>query len=441
MYTHKRPLIQTELPGPKAKALLERDAKRMSTSYIRPFPFVPEKGEGAWIWDVDGNLFLDVMAGIAVNTTGYAHPRVVEAVRRQAEAFQHVCFSDFTSEPQLSLAERLVEKLGGGYRAYFGNSGTEAVEAAIKIVRYHTRRPYIIAFTGAFHGRTMGSLSLTASNSKYRRGFAPLLPGVVHLPFPHPYRPPFGAPPEAAGEAVLEHLEHLFKTNLPPDEVGAVFIEPIQGEGGYVVPPAGFLKGLRELTERHGILLVADEVQTGAGRTGKFLAVEHEGIQPDIVVLAKGLASGYPISAVLFREELSSWTPGAHGTTFGGHPVAAAAAHATLDLLEEGLMENAREVGAFLLQAFEGLKAKYPRLGDVRGRGLMIGLDFVKDPETREEDPELRDRVANRAFAKGLLNLPAGPSTIRIAPPLILSREEAQIAVEILDEAIAEALV
>lgn len=425
-----KPEVKTPLPGPKAKALMEKGQAVLSPSYVRPYPFVPARGQGVFLEDVDGNVFLDFMAGIAVNTTGYAHPKVLEAVRAQAERFAHVCFSDFTHEPTLSLAERLAEKLGSGYRVFFGNSGTEGIEAAIKLVRHHTGRPYLLAFTGAFHGRSLGSLSLTASKSTYRKGFAPLLPGVVHVPFPNPFRPPLGARPEEVGEAVLAHLEHLFRTVLPPEEVAAFFLEPIQGEGGYLVPPPGFIPKLKALLERHGILLVADEVQTGAGRTGLFFALEHEGVQADVYVLAKGLASGYPLSALLFQEELGSWRPGAHGTTFGGQAVSAAAAHATLDLLEGGLMENAAQVGAFLLQELRGMQARYPFLGDVRGRGLMIGLDFGT-PE--EERPDLRDKAVELAFQKGLLLLPAGPSALRIAPPLVLTREEAAMGLEILE--------
>ncbi|MDM7324219.1 MAG: acetyl ornithine aminotransferase family protein [Thermus sp.] len=425
-----KPSIHTPLPGPKAQALLERGQAVLSTSYIRPYPFVPAKGQGVFLEDVDGNVFLDFMAGIAVNTTGYAHPRVLEAVKAQAERFAHVCFSDFTHEPTLSLAERLVGKLGGGYRVFFGNSGTEGIEAAIKLVRHHMGRPYLQAFTGAFHGRSLGSLSLTASKSAYRKGFAPLLPGVVHLPFPNPFRPPLGARPEEVGDAVLDHLEHLFRTVVSPEEVAAFFLEPIQGEGGYLVPPPGFIPKLKALLEKHGILLVADEVQSGAGRTGLFFALEHEGVRADVYVLAKGLASGYPISALLFREELSSWRPGAHGTTFGGQAVAAAAAHATLDLLEGGLMENAARVGSYLLEALKGMQARFPFLGDVRGRGLMIGLDFGSQEEER---PDLRDKAVELAFRKGLLVLPAGPSALRIAPPLILTEEEAAMGLEILE--------
>ena len=434
MSQSKHPEIKTPLPGPKAQAILERDKAVLSTSYVRPYPFVPARGEGVWLEDVDGNRFLDLMAGIAVNTTGYAHPRVLEAVNEQAARFQHLCFSDFSSEPQVSLAERLNKLAGGGFRVYFGNSGTEAVEAAIKVVRYHTHRPYILAFTGAFHGRTLGSLALTSSNSKYRKGFAPLLPGVVHVPYPHPYRPPFGASPDEVGQVILDYVKHLFRTKLPPEEVGAIFFEPIQGEGGYIVPPKGFFNELSELARRYGILMVADEVQAGSGRTGRFLASEYDGLDPDIVLLAKGMGSGYPISAILFKEELSSWPPGAHGTTFGGNPVAAAASMATLDLLEEGLMANAANVGARLMEGFRSLQAEFPRLGDVRGRGLMIGLDFVKDPQTREEDAELRDEVAQRAFEKGLLTLPAGPSTLRLSPPLIISEAEADLALELMGE-------
>ncbi len=434
MSQSKHPEIKTPLPGPKAQAILERDKAVLSTSYVRPYPFVPARGEGVWLEDVDGNRFLDLMAGIAVNTTGYAHPRVLEAVNEQAARFQHLCFSDFSSEPQVSLAERLNKLAGGGFRVYFGNSGTEAVEAAIKVVRYHTHRPYILAFTGAFHGRTLGSLALTSSNSKYRKGFAPLLPGVVHVPYPHPYRPPFGASPDEVGQVILDYVKHLFRTKLPPEEVGAIFFEPIQGEGGYIVPPKGFFNELSELARRYGILMVADEVQAGSGRTGRFLASEYDGLDPNIVLLAKGMGSGYPISAILFKEELSSWPPGAHGTTFGGNPVAAAASMATLDLLEEGLMANAANVGARLMEGFRSLQAEFPRLGDVRGRGLMIGLDFVKDPQTREEDAELRDEVARRAFEKGLLTLPAGPSTLRLSPPLIISETEADLALELMGE-------
>lgn len=424
MQTLLRPNVRHPLPGPKAQALLERDRAQMSTSYVRPYPLVPERGEGSWLWDVDGNLFLDLMAGIAVSTTGYGHPKVVQAVSEQAAKFAHVCFSDFTHESALQLAERINVLLGGGYRVFFGNSGTEGIEAAIKLARYHTRRPYMLAFTGSFHGRSLGSLSLTASNAKYRKGFGNLLPGVFHLPYPHPYRQP------RAAEMLEDHLDYLFRHTTPPDDVAAIFVEPIQGEGGYVLPPASFLQTLRKVCDQYGILLVADEVQSGAGRTGTFTAIEQAGVQADIVVLAKGLASGYPLSAVCFRQEISSWSPGAHGTTFGGNAVSVAAALATLDLLEGGLMQNAAQVGGFLLEGLRNLQAQHPRLGDVRGRGLMIGLDFVHDPHSKTENATLRDQVQQVAFEHGLLVLSAGPSTVRLAPPLVLSPAEAQIALE-----------
>jgi 4-aminobutyrate aminotransferase len=435
-----RPHIVTPLPGPNATAMLARDRAVVSTNYVRPYPLVPSHGEGAWITDVDGNRFLDCMAGIAVNTTGYNHPRVVEAVSAQAAKFSHVCFSDFTHDPVLTLAERLVDRLGGGYRVFFGNSGTEGLEAALKLVRYYTKRPYAIAFTGSFHGRSTGALSLTASNSKYRKGFGPFIGGAAHIPYPNPFRPVFGSTPETVGEAVLEHLEHLLRTTTPPEEVGAIYFEPIQGEGGYVVPPKGFLPALADIAKRHGMLLVADEVQSGVGRTGTFFAFEQEGISPDIVVLAKGLASGYPICATLFRQELSTWGPGAHGSTFGGNPVSAAAALATLDLVEGELMTNAQRVGDHLMARLRGLQARFPRLGEVRGRGLMVGLDFVTDPQSRQEDPVLRDAVQQRAFERGLLVLGAGPSTIRLAPPLILSHAEADVAVDVLTDVLSELL-
>jgi 4-aminobutyrate aminotransferase len=431
MLSRTRPKVQLPLPGPKARAILARDHGVMSPTYHRPYGWVPDRGEGAWVWDVDGNLFLDLMAGIAVNTTGYAHPRIVQAVQEQAARFAHVCFSDFAHESAVRLAERLVQKLGGGYRVYFGNSGTEGIEAAIKLARYHTRRPYFLAFSGSFHGRTLGSLSLTASSSRYREGFGPLLP-VYHLPYPNPYRM------KDPLDQVLSHLESLFRHLVSPQEVAAVIVEPIQGEGGYIVPPSGFLQALQQAVQPHGILLILDEVQSGVGRTGTFLASEPEGIRPDMVVLAKGLASGYPISALLAREELMTWGPGSQGTTFGGNAVSIAAAHATLDLLEEGLMEQAVQVGARLLHGLREYQKLYPQLGDVRGRGLMIGLEFIH-PDGREH-PELRDRVMLKAFEQGLLTLSAGPSSLRLAPPLILSFEEAETALEIFGEVFRQAL-
>ncbi len=421
------------LPGVKSKAWLERYSSALSTSNANSFPMVIERGEGCWLFDVDGNKFLDLMAGIAVNTTGYAHPTVVQAVQAQAAQLQHLCFAVFASMPQVLLAERLRELVGLEYRVFFGNSGTEGIEAAMKLARYHTKRPYFIAFTGSFHGRSMGALSLTASVSKYRKGFGHLIPGVFHVPYPQPYRQ------SDSMQNTIEHLEQLFKHTTPPEEVAGIVVEPIQGEGGYIVPPDGFMRELRDLCDQHGMLLIADEVQSGVGRTGQFLACEHDGVQPDIVVLAKGLASGYPISAVMFKDRVSSWGPGAHGTTFGGNPVSSAAALATLDVLEQGGMQNAVIVGEYLMTRLREVQQRVPQLGDVRGRGLMIGLEFVKDPTSQLEHPELRDRVQQMGLERGLVLLGAGTHTIRLAPPLILSMAEAKFAADVLEEIIIEA--
>lgn len=435
-----RPEIVTPPPGPKARALIERDRKISSTSNSHPIPLVPESGEGVWLRDVDGNTYLDMMAGIAVNTTGHAHPAVVAAVTEQSKKLMHTCATLFPHEPMPTLAERLVAKLGGGYRCFFGNSGTEGVEAALKLARYTTHRPYFLAFNGSFHGRSVGALSLTASASKYRKGFGPMAYPVTHVPYPNPYRPALGASAESCGDAVLEHIRHLFRTSLPPEDVAAVVFEPVQGEGGYVVPPKGFLKALQALMSEHGILVIADEVQTGVGRTGKFFAFEHEDMQtPDIVILAKGLASGYPISATLFKDKLSTWSAGAHGTTFGGNPVSAAAAMVTLDLVEEGLMANAGAVGGYLIDKMKEVAEEFPRLGDVRGRGMMIGLEFITDPGTKREDEALRDLVMKSAFEAGVLTLSAGPNALRLAPPLILNRDQADIAISTLASVIGKA--
>jgi 4-aminobutyrate aminotransferase len=416
----------------KSQAILSRYASAMSTSNAVSFPMVISHGEGSWLFDVDGNKYLDLMAGIAVNTTGYAHPAVVKAVQEQAAKVQHLCFAVFASEPQVLLAERLRQHVGEEYRVFFGNSGTEGIEAAMKLARYHTKRPYFIAFTGSFHGRSMGALSLTASVSKYRKGFGNLVPGVFHAPYPQPYRYPRSA------EMTREHLEYLFKHTTPPEEVAAIVVEPIQGEGGYIVPPDGFMQTLREICDQYGILLVADEVQTGVGRTGQFLASEHDGVKPDIVVLAKGLASGYPISAVMFKNHISTWGPGAHGTTFGGNPVSSAAALATLDVLENGAMQNAITQGQYLMERMKALQQKVPELGDVRGRGLMVGLEFVGNGKA--EHPELRDRIQKLGLEQGLILLGAGSHAIRLAPPLVLTSEDAKFAADTLERVILDAV-
>ncbi|WP_019586810.1 acetyl ornithine aminotransferase family protein [Deinococcus apachensis] len=443
----RQPLLKTSLPGPKTKAIMERDSKHLSTSYMRPYPFVPDHGEGVWLTDVDGNTMLDFFAGIAVSTTGHAHPHVVKAVQEQITRFTHVCLTDYPQEITTSLAERLVshvERPGEKWRVFFGNSGAEAVEAAVKLARNHTGRTHIISTLGSFHGRTYGAITLTGSKTKYKRGFGPLLPNVSHVPYPNPFRPPLGSTPETCGQAVLDHIEGLFQTVIPSDEVAAIIIEPMQGEGGYIVPPADFLPGLRALCDRYGILLIFDEVQAGMGRSGKMFSFQHFDVQPDIVTLAKGIASGLPISAMLAKDSVMTWPVGSHGSTFGGNPVAAAAAHATLDLLEgvvkhpgcgESLMENAASVGSYIMNELRGMQAEFPFLGDVRGEGLFIGLEFVKPDGS--PDGKLRDAASMAMFERGLLNLDCGEAVIRISPPLILTREEAGTGLDIMREALA----
>jgi len=415
----KVPHIKIKPPGPKAREIVERDQKYTAPAYGRVYPLVVKEGRGAVIEDVDGNLFLDFTAGIAVAATGHSHPQVVRAIEEQARKFLHFCGSDFYYEPMAGLAERLCRLAPGSFpkKVFLTNSGTETIEAAIKLARYSTRRTHLIAFLGAFHGRTLGSLSLTASRSSHRAHFGPLLPDVHHVPY------------GIEGVHALE--DKLFRHEMRPDEVAAIVVEPIQGEGGYVVPPSDFLAKLREICERHGILLVVDEIQTGFGRTGKMFACEHWGVEPDILCVAKGIASGLPLGAMIARSDISSWTPGTHGSTFGGNPVACAAALATIELLENGLVQNAAEVGGYLKKRLSGLKAKHPVMSDVRGLGLMIGVELAKTDSARTPDSQLRDQVMRRSFEKGLLLLGCGESTIRFCPPLIITKAEADTAVDI----------
>jgi len=418
-----KPLIHTALPGPKAAALIARDARAMSPSFTRTYPFVMERGEGCWVTDVDGNRFLDFTAGIAVVTTGHSHPRVVAAINEQASRFLHMSGTDFYYSSEIELAERLQAKMlpGTAAKVFFTNSGAEAIEGAMKLARFATGRPSYIAFIGAFHGRTFGALSLTASKASQRRRFAPLLSSVFHAPFPSASR-------GVTTDESIARIEELFATVAPPEGVAAVFVEPIQGEGGYLVPPDDFLPRLRELTTRHGILLVADEVQSGMGRTGHLLAVEHWGVQPDIVCLAKGIASGLPLGAFVARTEHMSWPPGSHGSTFGGNPVACAAGLATLDLLEEGLIENAARVGAVLQDGLREIAAAHDEVTDVRGLGLMVALEL--------KTPDLAARLVQAAFERGLLLLTAGSRAVRISPPLVLNPEEVATGLEIIASAL-----
>jgi 4-aminobutyrate aminotransferase len=435
------PEIKTPLPGPRAKAIIERDSKYVSPSYTRDYPFVIARGEGAIVEDVDGNRFLDCAAGIAVNSTGVSHPEVVKAITDQAQKFIHMSGTDFYYEPQVRLAEELasIAPIDGDVRTFFANSGTEATEAAIKLSRYYTKRSGLIAFLGSFHGRSMGSLSLTASKAIQRRGFGPFMPGVYHAPFADCYRCPVGARPESCAAECLSFIEDQILVHLiSPDEVAAIVVEPIQGEGGYVVPPKQFLQRLRELTKQHGMMLVLDEVQSGMGRTGKMFAAEHFDLKSDIVTVAKGIASGLPLGVACARAEVMSWPPGAHASTFGGNPVSCAAANATIRLLKEQLVANAAAVGDHLMSGLLELKNRHTLIGDVRGKGLMIGIELVKDRQTKQRAIEERNALVQAAFRRGLLVLGAGKNALRLAPPLVLTKALADTVLQILDDALGE---
>ena len=437
------PKIATALPGPNAQRILAGDEKYISPSYTRSYPMVAKRGRGVVVEDVDGNEFFDFSAGIAVTSTGHCHPTVVAAIQKQAAELIHMSGTDFYYEGMVTLAERLskIAPMPGPHRVYYGNSGAEAVECALKLARYHTRRQQVIAFLGAFHGRTMGALSLTASKPQQKRRFAPLVPGVTHVRYPDIYRGCVGGAQDAEPFALgcARYIEEkLFKTVLAPEEVAAIFVEPIQGEGGYVVAPTVFMQELRRICDKHGILLVVDEVQSGMGRTGKWFAVEHTGVHPDIVCMAKGIASGMPLGVTLSKAEIMDWIPGSHASTFGGNPVCIAAALATLDVIEkEGLLHNSHEVGDYMIKRMADWPKKHKIVGDVRGRGLMIGVDIVKDQKTREYGAAERDRVVEMAFEKGVLFLGCGPSTVRIAPPLVVTKDEADVAMDVLEDSIA----
>jgi 4-aminobutyrate aminotransferase len=439
--TRNYPLIVVPPPGPKAKAVVERDAEWTSSCYTKEYPLVVSRGQGVMVEDVDGNRYLDFMAGIAVSSTGYGHPRVIAAVKEAADRFLHICGSDFYYEGMAALCERLA-RLAPGHskkRVFLTNSGTEATEAAIKLARHATRRTAIIAFRGAFHGRTTGAVSLTSSKARQHAGFGPLLPDVHHVPFAYRYRCQFCAREPACNRGCIDVFEQdLFARHLDPRDVAAIFVEPIQGEGGYIVPPPGYLSDLRSLCDRYGILLVADEVQSGIGRTGKMFACEHEGVEPDIVLTAKGLGSGMPIGAMIAKESVTSWESGSHGSTFGGNPVCCAAALVTLDLVENGLMANAARLGERLLAGACRLMANHSVIGDVRGRGLMVGMELVRDRDTREPAPELVRELVQRAFRRGLLLLGAGRSSLRLAPPLVIDEQDVDTALGLIDSCLSE---
>lgn len=425
--------------GPKGQALIERDHQVVSPSYPRGYPFVMDHGKGTEVWDADGNRFLDFAAGIAVVSTGHSHPQVVQAIQEQAEKFIHIS-SDFYHEKWVALSEKLnkIAPFEEDAAVFLTNSGTESVEAAIKLARLHTGRSQFIGFLGAFHGRTMGAVTFTASKPVYHRGFFPLMNGVLHAPYPDPYRPLLQSRPgEDYGQTVVRYIEEELLGRLaPPEDVAGILVEPVQGEGGYVVPEASFFPALRELCDKHGILLIADEVQSGMGRTGKWWAIEHFGVEPDIVCSAKGIASGMPLGAIITRKSVMTWPKGSHGNTYGGNPISCAASLATIDLLEKEYLQNAVEMGQYAMDALEEIQMRHPSIGQVRGKGLMLGIDFVKDRETREPDGDLRSRVETLGFEHGILLLGCGKSTIRLAPPLSINKAEIDEGLQIFDHVI-----
>ncbi len=429
------------LPGTKAQQILERDKAVISSSYPRAAPFVMSHGAGSEVWDVDDNRFVDLTAGIAVCSTGHSHPKVVEAIKKQAERFIHIS-SDFYHPVWVELSERLdsVAPFQEPAKVFLANSGAEAVEAAIKLARHHTGRQNFIGFYGGFHGRTMGALSFTASKPVYRHGFLPLMAGVTHVPYPNPYRPILRATHEDYGETVVQYIEDVvLSTALPPEDCAGILVEPVQGEGGYVIPPDGFFPALRRLCDKYGILLISDEVQSGVGRTGKMWAIEHWGVEPDIVCFAKGIASGVPLGGILARASVMDWPVGAHGNTYGGNPIACSAALATLDLVQNGMMQNAVEMGEYALDAVAEMKSRHPSIGDVRGLGLMVGVEFVADQADKTPAHLLRDRIVEIAFSKGLLVLGSGVSSIRLAPPLNIERKILDEGLQLLEASISEA--
>ena len=439
---NRLPQIKTSLPGPEANKVLAQDHQYVSPSYTRDYPLVAKRGEGAMVEDVDGNVFLDFSAGIAVVSTGHCHPDVVGAIQRQAAELIHMSGTDFYYPLLSQLAEKLAQIAPGKSpkRVYFGNSGTEAMEAAMKLARYHTRRHRFIAFLNCFHGRTFGALSLTSSRAVQRNGFGPLLPGVSHIPYPNPYRCPFG---HHGGECnpeneVIDYLEKLFKTSVPPEEVAAIVAEPVQGEGGYVIPPRNFFARLREIADRHGILLIFDEVQSGMGRTGKMWACDHFGVAPDILTTAKGIASGMPLGVMIARADIMNWPPGAHASTFGGNPIACAAAMETIRLLESKYIANSARMGEYAMKRLAEWPKKHPLVGDVRGLGLMIGIELVKNQKTREPHLEARKKIIQRAYELGVLVLGCGESTVRLMPPLLVEQDQMDFALDILERCISE---
>jgi 4-aminobutyrate aminotransferase len=432
-------MMKSNLPGPKAQAIIARDQAVISQSYARVYPFVMDHGKGTEVWDVDGNRFLDFAAGIAVTSTGHSHPRVVKAIQDQAEKFLHIS-ADYYHESWVKLGEKLdqIAPFKEEAISFMTNSGTESVEAAIKLSRYHTGASQFIGFLGGFHGRTLGSLSFTASKPLYHEGFYPLMNGVVHVPFPNPYRPILVSKPgEDYGETIVRYIEEQILGKLmPAEDIAGILVESIQGEGGYIVPPAGFFPALRRLCDKYDIVFIVDEVQSGMGRTGKWWAIEHFGVEPDIVCVGKGIASGIPLGAIIARKSIVTWPLGSHGNTYGGNPIACASGLATIDLIDEEYLQNATDVGNYALDALEEIAVRHQTIGEVRGVGLMIGVEFVTNRSSKEPDHDLRDQIVINAYERGLLTLGCGTSTIRISPPLSVSRSEVDEGLEIFEEAI-----
>ena len=437
----KSPVIKTALPGPKARKLIDQDQTYVSPSYTRYYPLVVEKARGLWVHDVDDNVFLDFTAGIAVCATGHCHPRVVKAIKAQADQLLHMSGTDFYYKPQIILAEKLacLAPGKGGKKVYFGNSGAEAVEAAFKLARWHTQRELNLAFYGAFHGRTMGALSLTASKTIQKKHYNPLVPGITHIPYAYCYRCPYNLSyPQCELGCVRWVEDTLFRTTIPPEEVAAIIVEPIQGEGGYIIPPPEFHRELNNIAKKYGILYVVDEVQSGMGRTGKMFAMEHFGVDPDIIALAKGIASGMPLGALTARAEIMDWEAGSHASTFGGNPISCQSALVTIELLEEGLMDNAAVQGKYLMEGLYELQKSYECLGDVRGKGLMVGVEFVKDRENKKPAREWRNEIIKKAFQKGLLLLGCGENSIRFCPALTVTAAEIDKCLSIFNDVVKE---
>jgi len=439
MNSTRCPKIKTTLPGPKSKTLINRDEKYVSQSYTRTYPVVIDHANGAYLWDVDGNCFIDFHSGIGVCSTGNCHPKVVEAIKKQADKSIHIASADFYNEPVGKLAEKLSKITPGKEpkRVFFANSGTEAVEAAFKLARYNQKKPRNIAFIGAFHGRTMGSLSLTCSKLNQRRYFAPLVPEVTHVPYAYCYRCPFNLSYPKCDIACVKFIEEeILHKVAPADEVAAIFVEAIQGEGGYVVPPPEFLPRLKALAHKYGILFVVDEVQSGMGKTGKMFAMEHWNLTADITMVAKALASGLPLGACIASRELMSWEPGAHSTTFGGNTIACAASLATIELLENGLLKNAAKMGDYIMKHLKRMMNEHEIIGDIRGKGLMIGIEFVRDRHTKERASEESNEIANECFRNGLMLLTCGKNSIRFIPPLVITQDTVDQALEIFEKAV-----